>query len=33
MKKIHYCGNGYKGEVVKARNAIFCGFCGHEFRK
>jgi len=33
MKKIHYCGNGFKGQVVKARGVTFCGFCGKEFRK
>jgi len=33
MKKIHYCGNGFKGQVVKARGISFCGFCGKEFRK
>jgi len=33
MKKIHYCGGGFKGQVVKARGVAFCGFCGKEFRK
>ncbi len=33
MKKIHYCGGGFKGQIVKARGIAFCGFCGKEFRK
>ena len=32
-KKIHYCGDGFKGHVVKVRGIVFCGFCGKEFRK
>lgn len=32
-KRIHYCGGGFKGEVVKARGITFCGFCGHEFKE
>ena len=31
-KKVHNCGNGFRGEVVKARGIAFCGFCGKEFR-
>lgn len=32
-KKLHNCGSGFKGEVVKARGIMFCGFCGEEFKK
>jgi len=32
-KKIHYCGNGFKGQIIKARGLIFCELCGHEFRQ
>ena len=32
-KRIHYCGNGYRGEVVRAKRLVFCGMCGKEFRK
>ncbi|HLD18385.1 MAG TPA: hypothetical protein VJB90_00030 [Candidatus Nanoarchaeia archaeon] len=32
-RRIHYCGEGYKGEVIKAKGLVFCGFCGKEFRK
>lgn len=32
VKKFHYCGDGFKGHVVKAHGIIFCGFCGKEFR-
>ena len=28
---IHYCGNGFKGQLVKTRGVSFCGFCGKEF--
>jgi len=31
--KIHRCGNGFKGQIVKARGLVFCGLCGKEFRK
>ena len=30
--KVHYCGDGFRGQVVKARGVVFCGFCGKEFR-
>ena len=32
-KNIHYCGNGFKGRIVKANGITFCGFCGKEFRE
>lgn len=32
-KKLHNCGDGFKGHIVKARGVAFCGFCGKEFRK
>lgn len=32
-KKLHNCGNGFKGEIVKARGIVFCTFCGKEFKK
>jgi hypothetical protein len=31
--KIHKCGNGFRGEIIKAKGITFCGFCGKEFRK
>jgi hypothetical protein len=31
--RIHYCGDGFKGEVIKSHGIIFCGFCGKEFEK
>ena len=34
MKKArkHSCGNGFKGEIVRARGIVFCGFCGKELK-
>jgi len=29
-KRVHYCGNGYKGRVILSHGIRFCGFCGHE---
>ena len=31
-KKLHLCGGGFKGYVVKAKGISFFGFCGKEFR-
>jgi hypothetical protein len=31
-KKLHNCGNGFKGHVIKAKGISFCGFCGKEVR-
>lgn len=33
FRDIHYCGEGYKGQIVKARGLKFCGLCGKEFRR
>ncbi len=33
FRDIHYCGDGFKGRLVKSHRLTFCGFCGHEFRK
>ena len=32
-RKFHYCGDGFRGFLVKNRGLSFCGFCGKEFRK
>ncbi len=32
-KKFHYCGDGFRGFLVKNRKLSFCGFCGKEFRR
>lgn len=32
-RKLHNCGGGFKGELVKTKGILFCGFCGQEFRK
>jgi hypothetical protein len=29
-KNKHDCGNGFRGEIIKAKGIIFCGFCGKE---
>jgi hypothetical protein len=29
----HNCGDGFHGEIVKAKGIKFCGFCGHEFKR
>lgn len=29
-KKLHNCGNGFRGYVIRARGISFCGFCGKE---
>lgn len=32
-KRLHSCGQGFRGEIIKARGIVFCGFCGKEFSK
>lgn len=32
-RKFHYCGDGFKGFLVRNRKLSFCGFCGKEFRR
>ena len=32
LKKTHYCGQGFRGVVVKTKGLVFCGTCGHEFK-
>jgi len=32
-RNVHYCGGGFKGDIIKARGVTFCGFCGKEFKK
>lgn len=32
-RRMHRCGRGFTGAVVKTKGVIFCGTCGKEFRK
>jgi len=32
-QRLHSCGSGFRGEIIKARGVVFCGFCGEEFKK
>jgi hypothetical protein len=32
MKKKHSCGNGFKGDIIRAKGIVFCGFCGKELK-
>lgn len=31
--KKHYCGDGFRGKIVKSHSVIFCNLCGYQFRK
>jgi len=33
MKKMHNCGDGFKGYIVKAKGIEFCTLCGKEIKR